>query len=290
MQCPPERLDAAGWRRRDKDGVRLRFAQRRDQRAARGAPGAVEATRAGERETAYASGADDHRADRRVVGSARRRAVAQHIEPPDALVAHEPHARSRLGEVRRDESREGVVPGQEEALRLARSIEATRVGEADVGAPGADLENVVGVDDRQRDRRRGRVVIADVGDRVEVLARGARLLAVPRPARLRCVVERGEADRTPVRPAACLLEREDLAVDDALHERRLRSLERQRRIDGQRVLVGEAAGLRAGGAAAGESGGEAEGRNQLSRPAHAPPPRYLRFSTSANELPSGLTM
>ena len=98
------------------------------------------------------------------------------------------------------------------------------------------------VRDRERDRGRARVELADVGDRARVLDRLARVVGGPVrvPAR-RCrppaVASSAEAKLTLKSPdlAARLLQRQLLGVDDALRLVGVRALERQAREDRERV-------------------------------------------------------
>ncbi len=94
--------------------------------------------------------------------------VVEHVEAPDAERAHQLRLRLRLRDVAGLQAHEVAFPARVEApgLVLAR---VERRGEADIGARGADLEDARLVDDRQRDRGRGRAVVAEVGDRARVL-------------------------------------------------------------------------------------------------------------------------
>ena len=107
----------------------------------------------------------DQRGD---VGVERVGDVAEDVEARGAEAGHEVDCRGRLVVIGGNEPRKRVVPARLVALRIALVIGRSRVGEADVRAPRADLQDVARVRDLQRGRRRSGVEVADVGDRGRV--------------------------------------------------------------------------------------------------------------------------
>ena len=123
--------------------------------------------------------------------------VVEHVHAVDPERAHQLDLGLRLGGVARDHAPEGLLPARVEAPGLVLAG-VERGGEADIGAGGAHLQHAGAVDQRQRDRRGGRVEVAQVGDRARILG-GALGVAggdarVPDPGLRVGVVERDVAD------------------------------------------------------------------------------------------------
>src|SRR5581483_6359365 len=123
-------------------------------------------------------------------------------------------------------------------VRLAR-LGARLVGrQADVRVRRADLSDPRLVEDRDRDLRDARVVLADVADRVLVRHGLARVLGglplVGRAGRRERVVETDVLDRVLADLAAHLIEREPSAVLDRLALAARGALERNAGVDRQR--------------------------------------------------------
>ena len=174
--------------------------------------------------------------------------------PVDLLVVEDVRLRAALlllvGDLRRgldvvggDDAPEGALAGRVVLVGLAL-VGALGAGQADVVFDGRDLQDAGLVDDRDRDRRGARVELAEVGDRRLVLRGLARvrrdLARLPLAGRGRGVVERDVLDRELADLAAGLLQGELLAVDDGLRLRPRVALQRQARVDGQRVGAGAA--------------------------------------------------
>ena len=174
--------------------------------------------------------ARDQVRDHGVVG--RIGVVAEHLEPRDPQRTHVPDRGLGLGEIGGHQPRKRLDPVRIEVARVAGEVERVAVGEADVAAAGADLQDVVLVVERQRDRRRGRVEVADVGDRAEIRRGGVRRepgLGGLRGAGYRVggIVEGGEAHVQLADVAAGVVERQRLAVGDVGSLRGARAEQRQ---------------------------------------------------------------
>ena len=94
----------------------------------------------------------------------KRVLVVEHIQPLHAQRLHQLHLRFGLRRIARLQAPEGAFPGGVEAFGLVLAG-VERGGQPHIRARRADLQDARGVDQRQRDRGRARVVVAQVGDR-----------------------------------------------------------------------------------------------------------------------------
>ena len=193
--------------------------------------------------------------------------VIQDVHLRDALVLHVGDLRRRLDVIGGDDTSERLRAGRLVLLRLAL-LGALRTRQADVGVRRRDHQDAGLVEQRSGDRRRPRVELAEVGDRVVVadgLAGVLRHLAgLPLAGRRGGVVKGHVLDLEVAGLAAGLLQRQLLTTDDVLGLRAGIALQRERRIDRERVATGLRTAtaattvvVAARGDAKGHSGGQA---------------------------------
>src|SRR5215213_4599756 len=167
--------------------------------------------------------------------------VVEDVDALDALVLHVLRLRGALDRVDRDDAPVVALAGRVVLVRLAGLGACAALGQAERRVRRADLQDPGLVVDRDRDRRGAGVELAEIGDRVVVLgdlARvGRRLAGLPLARGRRRIVERHVLDRPVAALVALLLERELLAVDHVLGLRTRRALQRQGRVDGQRLVA-----------------------------------------------------
>ena len=187
-------------------------------------------------------------------------AVGEQREAARAEDLHVADQRRGLHVVGGHDAAERALAGRVEAIGLA--LAAARAGEPVVRARGADLQDVALVGQRHRQRGGRRVAVADVGDRVEVADRLAgvveHLVAGPglRPGLRR--VQRHVRDRERADLAAGLLQGELDRVDHVARPRAVGPLQRQARVDRQRVRAVLDGAALVVAAAAGRAGSEHE--------------------------------
>ena len=166
--------------------------------------------------------------------------VVEDVGARAALLLGEGGQRRALVGVLGQHARVGALAGRVVLVRLAGLGAGVVGGDADRGVARADLGDAGLVEDRQRDRRRAGVELADVADG-RVVARdlervGGRHARLPAALLGGRVVERLVLDRELAGLAAGLLERELRAVDRGLRLRPGRALQRQARVDRERLL------------------------------------------------------
>ena len=156
--------------------------------------------------------------------------VVQDVDALDALILHVGDLRRALDGVGGHDAAVGALTGRVVLLGLAL-VGALAAGQADVGVRRGDLQDAGLVEDRDRDRGRARVELAEVGDRVLVADRLAGVLGdlagLPLAGRRSGVVKRDVLDREIAGLAAGLLQGQLLAADDVLRLRATIALQRQ---------------------------------------------------------------
>ena len=152
-------------------------------------------------------------------GTCERVLIVEHVQPVHAQRLHQLDLRRSLRDVAGLQASERALAAGIEAFGLVLPGVEGR-GQPDVRARRADLQDARRVDQRQRDRCRRRVEVAEIGDRAGVLRGDLRVgrgdARAPLAARRVGVVERDEADLERARVSARLGQRELLAADDLL--------------------------------------------------------------------------
>ena len=215
----------------------------------------------GERDAGVFCVGGDHLGERQL----ERVLVVEHVQLPDAQLAASAAPAPGLLGIAGLQAREVALAGRVEPFGLVLTG-ISRGGQTAVGTGGADLEDVGGVDQRQRDRGRRRVVVTEIGDRAGIV--GGRLGVARGQARVPLaaggvgVVQRGIADRERPDVSAGVVQRELLPVDDLRGDRPRGALQRKARVDGQ--LVALAAGGPGDAAAAGREPATSSGATTAS--------------------------
>ena len=195
--------------------------------------------------------------------------VVCHVELLDSKLRHPVAESGSLDVIGRHDARVRALSGRVVLLRRTLAAGAGVLRQLERRVRRADLNQARLVDDRDRDRRRARVELAQVGDRRLVLGRLAGVRGhrarLPLAGRRRRVVERDVLDRVLADLAAGFLQRDLLAVDHRLGLRPVVALQRQAGVDGELRGAGRTAPCALVVAAPAAASQQREGRERRAR-------------------------